>query len=52
MKLTNKFDLPQTFINVIKRPTYTKGDSHISVTELLNSPQIVSLKHKHWDDLE
>jgi len=52
MKLTNKFNLPQTFINVIHRPTYNKGDSHVSVTELLNSPQIVSLRHKHWDELE
>ena len=52
MKLTNKFDLPQTFINVIHRPTYSKGDSNVSVTELLNSPQIVSLRHKYWEDLE
>lgn len=52
MKVTNKFDLPQTFLNVIHRPTYTKGDSHISTTELLNSPRIVQLKHKHWEDLE
>jgi len=52
MKLTNKFSLPSTFINVIKRPQYSKGDCHISATELLNSPRIVQLKHKHWDDLE
>jgi hypothetical protein len=52
MKLTNKFNLPQTFINVIHRPTYSKGDSHISATELLNSPRIVQLKHKHWDEIE
>lgn len=52
MKLTNKHNLPETFINVIKRPTYNKGDVHISCTELLNSPRIVQLKHKHWDELE
>lgn len=52
MKLTNKFELPETFINVIKRPTYTKGDSQISATEILNSPRIVQLKAKHWDELE
>ncbi len=52
MKLTNKFNLPQTFINVIHRPTYTKGDSHISATELLTSPRIVQLKHKHWEEIE
>lgn len=52
MQLTNKFNLPQTFVNVIQRPTYTKGNAHISATELINSPRIVQLKQKHWDDLE
>lgn len=52
MILTNKHDLPQTFVNVIKRPTYSKGKAHLSATELINSPQIVTLKHKHWDEIE
>ena len=52
MKLTNKFGLPQTFVNVIQRPTYTKGKANISVTELLNSPRIVQLKRKYWDEIE
>ena len=52
MKLTNKFDLPATFVNVIKRPQYTKGDAQISATEILNSPQIVQLKRKHFEELE
>mgnify|MGYP003704311211 CR=1 FL=1 len=52
MKLTNKFNLPETIINVIKRPRYDKGDSQISATEILNSPRIVQLKRKHWDELE
>ena len=52
MRLTNKFELPETFINVIQRPKYDKGDSQISATEILNSPRIVQLKRKHWDDLE
>ena len=51
MKLTNKFKLPETIINVIKRPTYSKGVAHISVTEMMTSPQIVLLKRKHWDDI-
>ena len=41
MKLTNKFNLPQTFVNVIKRPTYSKGKAHISATEIISSPRIV-----------
>ena len=51
MKLTNNFNLPDTFVNVIKRPQYSKGDSQISATEILNSPRIVQLKRKHWDQL-
>jgi len=52
MKLTNNLGLPDTFVNVISRPTYTKGDAQISATEILNSPRIVQLKRKHWDELE
>jgi hypothetical protein len=52
MKITNKFNIPQTFVNVVKRPQYTKGDVNLSVTELLNSPQIVQLRTKHIDELE
>ena len=52
MKLTNKFNLPQTFVNVIQRPTYSKGKAHISATEIINSPRIVQLKKKHWEDIE
>jgi hypothetical protein len=51
MKLTNRNNLPETIINVIKRPEYNKGKSNMSVTELLNSPRIVQLKRKHWDEL-
>jgi hypothetical protein len=43
MKLTNKHGLPQTFINVIQRPTYSRGSSEISVTEILSPPQLVQL---------
>lgn len=52
MKLTNKHNLPDTFVNVIKRPTYTKGKANLSVTELIDSPRVVNLKHRHWDDIE
>jgi hypothetical protein len=52
MKVTNKFNLPDTILNVIRRPQYSKGHADFSVTELLNSPRIVQLKRKHWDELE
>ena len=52
MKLTNKFNLPQTFVNVITRPTYSRGDSEISVTEILSPPQLVQLRRRHAEDIE
>jgi hypothetical protein len=51
MKITNKYGLPQTFVNVANRPSYTKGKAHVSATELLNSPRIVQLKKKYDDQI-
>lgn len=51
MKITNKYSLPQTFVNVAMRPSYTKGKAHVSATELLNSPRIVQLKKKYDDQI-
>lgn len=51
MKLTNIHGMPETILNVIARPQYSKGKANMSVTELLNSPRIVQLKRKHWDNL-
>lgn len=52
MKVTNKFNLPQVFVNLLKRDGYSKGKADYSVTELINSPQIVHLTRKHWHQLE
>ena len=52
MNITNNFGLPDPIISALHKPTYSKGDAHISCTELLNSPRIVQLKRKHWDDVE
>jgi len=51
MRITNKFDLPETVIKALKNPTYSKGSAHASATELLNSPRIVQLKKKHWEEI-
>ena len=52
MKLTNKHNIPQTFINVLERPTYSKGAAHLSVTQIINSPKIVALTNKFADEIE
>ena len=38
MKLTNRYHLPQTIVNVLQRPNYTKGKAHLSVTERFALP--------------
>jgi hypothetical protein len=56
MKLTNKYDLPQTLINLYEkqREEYaeTKGDADVSVTQLLRSPRIDLLRKKHFRNIE
>ena len=52
MIITNKYNLPQTFVNVMKRPTYSKGKANISATELISSPRIVQLRKLHEDKIE
>ena len=52
MKLTNKYNIPQTFVNVLQRPTYSKGKANLSVTQLINSPKIVALTSLFADELE
>jgi hypothetical protein len=52
MKLTNKHGIPQTFVNILERPTYNRGDAHLSATQLLNSPKVVALTKKFEDELE
>jgi len=52
MKLTNKHNLPDTFVNVIRRPQYSRGDAEISVTEILSPPQQVQLRRRHADEIE
>lgn len=52
MRITNRHNLPETFVNILRRPSYTKGGSNISVTELINSPRIVQLKRLNEEHLE
>ena len=52
MKLTNRHNIPQTFVNVIRRPTYSKGRANLSVTQLINSPKIVALSAKYEAEIE
>jgi hypothetical protein len=50
--ITNKHELPEVFVNMVKLDGYSKGKADISATEMLNSPRIVQLRKKHFDEIE
>lgn len=52
MRITNKYNIPETIVNVVHRPTYSKGRANLSVTQLINSPKIVALTTKFEHELE
>jgi len=49
--ITNKHNLPQTLVNLATRDNYSRGNAHISVTELINSPKIRVLKREKQDEI-
>ena len=52
MKITNKFNLPDFVVDVLTTSDYTKGKSHVSVTQLIDSPRIRILQRMHDDSIE
>jgi len=44
MKITNKFSLPETLVRAVMDDEYDKGDSVLSVTQLIAPPRIVVLQ--------
>ena len=51
MDITNRFNLPVTLLNAVKDDEYDKGDSVLSVTQLISSPRIVLLQDLNADNL-
>lgn len=49
MNLTNIHDLPQALVEAVKNDPYNAGDSNISVTKLIDSPQRRVLLKKYKD---
>ena len=52
MKITNKFNVPETLLALASRDFYSKGKSDFSVTEIISPPRIQRLRRKHWDEIE
>lgn len=52
MKITNKFGLPQPFVDLATKSAYSKGQADYSVTEIISPPRIQRLRVKHWNEME
>ena len=52
MKITNKFNLPETFVEFARDGKYDKGAADISVTTLIDSPRVNILKQQKRDEIE
>jgi hypothetical protein len=52
MRLTNRLNLPDAIVQAVKNDGYSRGDSDISVTQLIAPPRKVSLERVHADDIE
>ena len=54
VKYTDKYNLPTGVSNALRNinSSYSRGDSDISVTQLIDSPQIKILKEKYDDQIE
>jgi hypothetical protein len=50
--ITNKFGVPDVIFNAAKSDKYSRGNADISVTSLIDSPQISVLRDRHSNDLE
>ncbi|MCE5333306.1 MAG: hypothetical protein LLG06_01825 [Desulfobacteraceae bacterium] len=50
--LTNKQNLPQQIVSAIMRDPYSRGEAHISVTQLIQPPRIIQLRKRYDDKIE
>ena len=51
MLITNKFSLPQPFVDLVSEDTYSKGESDITTTGLAQPPKIAELTRRHGDEI-
>ncbi|MBT4886517.1 MAG: hypothetical protein HON07_04815 [Planctomycetaceae bacterium] len=50
MEITNNFKLPEFVVDALTFSDYSRGDSQISVTQLIDSPRIVQLQKQFADE--
>jgi len=51
MIITNEHGAPDVFVRAAENDMYSMGDADISVTGLIQPPQIARLRKKHEDKL-
>ena len=51
MKVTNKFNLPQSLVNAVSTERHNK-EGCVSATTLLQGVKQIVLTNRHWDELE
>ena len=51
MNITNKFNLPQPFVDLVSGDTYSKGESDITTTGLAQPPKIAELTRRHSSEI-
>jgi len=52
MKITNRHNLPDTFLSFARRDNYSKGNYDISVTTLIDAPRVNILRQQERDKIE
>lgn len=52
MKITNRHNLPDTFLSFARKDNYSKGKSDISVTTLIDAPRVNILRQQERDKIE
>jgi hypothetical protein len=51
MIITNRFSLPQPFVDLVSGDTYSKGESDITTTGLAQPPKIAELTRRHGSEI-
>jgi hypothetical protein len=51
MRVTNNHNLPEPIYRALTQDNYSRGNSDLSVTQLIDSPRIRILKHRHNDEI-
>ena len=52
MQITNRFNLPETLVRAVMNDEYDKGDSRMSVTQLISPPRVVQLQAANAGNLQ